>query len=118
MNCLVRLSVVRWCPGFSASPLLREVPAHDAEAVPQRGVEGVGVETPVGAARDGDEPGRPRVLFSDHAEQPLELGGIGDQFRPGGRVAAAQPDPGRRPSARLSVHRPPPGVSSTSPSRT
>jgi hypothetical protein len=46
--------------GSSASPLLREVPAHDAEAVLQRGVEGVGVEAPVGAARDGDEPGRPR----------------------------------------------------------
>ena len=35
--------------GLSASPLLREVPAHDAEAVLQRGVEGVGVETGVRA---------------------------------------------------------------------
>jgi hypothetical protein len=81
--------------------VLREVPTHDAEAVPQRGVEGAGVETPVRAARDGDEPGRPRVLFGDHAEQPLELGGIGDQFRPGRRVAAAQPDPGRPPAGQV-----------------
>jgi hypothetical protein len=62
-------SISRPCVPF----LLREVPAHDAEAVLQRGVEGVGVETSVGAARDGDEPGRPRVLLGDHAEQPLEL---------------------------------------------
>ena len=37
------------------------MPAHDAEAVPERGVEGVGVEMPVGAARDRDESGRPGV---------------------------------------------------------
>jgi hypothetical protein len=38
-------------PRLSALPLLREVPAHDAEAVPQCGVEGVGFQAPVGAPR-------------------------------------------------------------------
>jgi len=73
--------------GHPGSP--REVPADDAEAVPQRGAEGVGVQAPVRAARDGDEPGRPGVLAGDDAEQPLDLGGLGDQFRPGGFVPAA-----------------------------
>src|ERR1700683_2753777 len=71
---------VRSSPSFPR----REVQAHDEEAVLQRRSEGDGVQTPVGAARDGDEPGRPRVLFGDHAEQSLDLGGVGQQVTPGG----------------------------------
>jgi hypothetical protein len=67
------------------------VPADDAEPVSQSGFQCLRLESPVGAAGDRDEPGRPRILPSDDPDQALDLIGVGDELAAGGQVAAAQP---------------------------
>src|SRR3954466_6889882 len=71
---------------------LVEVPADDPEAVPDRLLELMPVEPPVGATLDADEAADAWIGRRHHAEQLLDLVEIGDQLRAGEDVAAPQPD--------------------------
>src|SRR6185437_14844215 len=85
-----------------------QVPADDAEPVPDGGGERPRLEAAVRLARQRDEARRARVADGDDAEQALDFGWVADQVGVRGHAAAAQPQ-GHGPAA-LEVERPPPAA--------
>jgi hypothetical protein len=72
-----------------------EVPAHDAEAVVDRGLERGLLVTAVGSSGDSHEAVEARVRGSHHFEERLDVFGVSDQFGSGGDVTASQVEPHR-----------------------